>query len=197
MCYGRHVSWDLGPILAAVAKVPWLTRLGAPIEADETMPEFGLPLWPAAEDPWTTPVPPEDFEVERLPAFDAWEGPDEEGSVALSKHVSVTRDELITSAGWLRRRRREAAFERVRAYVIELAAVNVPSYESNRDSYYAPNVAVWSAATVAGLMAVYRLCGKWPDAALENLWRWYRRGHWPAAYLHGYEEVAEDILVVY
>jgi hypothetical protein len=45
------VSGDLEPILDAIGKVPWLSRLGARIEQDELMPAFGLPAWPAAHDP--------------------------------------------------------------------------------------------------------------------------------------------------
>jgi hypothetical protein len=119
--------------------------------------------------------------VRRLRAFDDWAGPEDPSSQALSDAASQAHRALIAEAGWLRRRKREAVYEHVRERVIELAAPRVP-YKPERDPWYAPNAAVWSAGSIAGLMAVYRLCGTWPATLIERQWRWYRRGHWPAAY---------------
>jgi hypothetical protein len=56
------------------------------------------------------------------------------------------------------------------------------AFVPGRDPWYAPNAAVFGAGAIAGMMAVHRLIGEWPDTVIEEQWQWFRRGHWPAAY---------------
>ena len=170
-------------IVEALAQVPWLTRLGQPIDvAPLGAIRLAADPWTGDHDPWSSPLIEGELEsAERLGSIDAWKGPEDAASEVIAEDVRTSYRALIDDAGWLSRRRRKAAYERVHARVVELAAPRV-AYVPERDPWYAPNAAVWGASTIAGLMALYRLARVWPDTAIERQWQWYRRGHWPAAY---------------
>lgn len=175
---------EIDSVIAALAEVPWLTRLGAPIDPDEAPLSFRFEHdpWTGTSDPWSSPLDREEAATAtRLRSFNDWKGPEDEASVALSDDVNLTYTHVIRESGWLRRRKREAIYTRARDFVIELAAKRV-AYDPERDPWYAPNAAVLTAGSVAGLMVVYRLIGEWPDTPVERLWQWLRCGHWPAAY---------------
>lgn len=180
----RNVS-QLVDVLAAFARVPWFSRLGQPLVADNGAslmfpPWEGLPK--DLPNPWTAPLWEEGFEdVERLPSLDEWPGPEDEFSVELSEDFNRNYRMLVEQAGWLRRGRRRSTYDRVRSRVIEIAGPKFPGYIDGADAWHAPNCAAYNAGSVAALMTVAWEANVAPPQSLAAEWEWYRHGHWPAS----------------
>lgn len=176
---------QLEDLLAAFARVPWFSRLGQPLVADHGA-DLRFPPWrgvPADHpNPWTAPLREEELDdVERLQSVDDWPGPEDEHAEELSKDFNGNHRRLVEEAGWLRRGRRQATYDRVRSRVIAIAGPKFPGYRDGADPWHAPNCAAYNAGSVAALMAVAWEANVVPPASLAAEWQWYRHGHWPAS----------------
>lgn len=133
-------------------RVPWLVNLGAD---------------PAA-----------DADVICIRSFDAWLGPEDEGTALLNERLMGWKDALDAGApdpAW------PARADRIGASVHTRASWNV-AFDPAEDPWYGPNAAVASAAFVSTLLAQHLAHRRPIPDELFEVWGWYARGHWPAAY---------------
>jgi len=134
----------------------------------------------------------DDDSAAHLGSWDDWPGPEAPSVQSLFDPLSELIDRTI---GLSDLPVLQAIFERVRSNVVDAASVLVP-YDPNQDAWHAPTTAVWHASSLAGLMAMYVVLGIDAPPNVIVQWRWFCRGHWPAAVAGPQPQTSADRLVV-
>jgi len=119
-----------------------------------------------------------DGRVCRIRSFDEWPGPEDITGELLAERCGRWADALESlppKDEW------PALDRRVTDIVTTRASWNVP-YDPNEDPWHPPTACVGHAAFVSALLTRHLLLQQpFPDELLD-MWAWFGRGHWPAAY---------------
>jgi hypothetical protein len=133
----------------------------------------------------------DDESVERIRSWDDWPGPEDPRVERLHLDQQLFYDALraIHPAEL-------AGFDALVSQIVAHASQFV-AYEEESDAWHAPSTAVWHAAWTAALAAHYHKVGREMPATIRDQWKWFRLGHWPAAYRAVSAEDKPEGLVVY
>ena len=144
----------LAQFVAEVKSIPWLKNVGKP-----------FPLGATAKI---------------LQRWEDWPGPEEPAVLELSTRFQHLYDQVIAES---RSRGLDLSdlCKQVHEIVFDCASRAVP-YDPKQDCYHGPTAAVWQAASTAELLAMCVAMGRSIPDDLQEQWKWFVNGHWPAAY---------------
>jgi hypothetical protein len=145
---------SVADLLVQIESLPWFRNIGKP-----------TPGGPGAQ---------------RIYTWEDWPGPEEPSVFELAHRQQALYDEIMRAVGH-HREQLLALWERIHAAVFRLAAAEVP-YDPQQDAWHAPTAAVWQAAWTAGLVGLCLQSGRPIPPELQEQWRWFVRGHWPAGF---------------
>jgi len=136
-----------------IQSIPWFAHIGEPIQGTA---------------------------LSHMQAWEDWGNP-EDSKIAIihlrqqDLYDAILQDHAAQSAELA------AAFDQVVKMVCKLVIKIIP-YNKQEDSYYAPNVACYHAGWTAGLVYLCQLTDRELPSDIASQWRWFREGHWPAAF---------------
>lgn len=130
----------------------------------------------------------QDSSVIRLRSWEEWPGPEEPRVEAIGTHMQFLHDQIISADA-------EPEWNRALRITVDFAAALVP-YVEEQDAWYAPNIAVWSAAWIFALEEAHVARNLPLPAEVRAQLYWYQIGHWPSSLvsLSRYESI-EDYVV--
>ncbi len=137
-----------------------------------------------ASVPWFRHIgesPIADASVKRMHKWEDWPGPEEPSVSELSERQQRLYDQILDGAG-KNQEQLKALWDRIHSLVFEAATPVVP-YDAQQDAWHGPTATVWQAAWTAGLIGLCLQTGRAVPSELQDQWKWYVRGHWPAATL--------------
>ena len=155
--------------LIQLESVPWFRSLGEPTSSDS--------------------------DIERLQRWEDWPGPEEPSVLELSTEHQALFDDLMATAG-KHQEDLSSLWQRIHAIVFRVARSAVP-YDPSKDAWHAPSSAVWQAAWTAGLIGLCLHTGHAIPQRLDEQWKWFIRGHWPAGYANSDSEEGPGRLLVF
>jgi len=117
----------------------------------------------------------QDAECRRIHDWNSWPGPEEPSVAEIHDRHQALYDELMAGE---RSAELKELWDRIESIVLRNAAVGVP-YDSEQDTWYPPNMAVWQAIWTAGLMGLCMHLGHPVPPELRTQWEWFAQGHWP------------------
>jgi len=120
-------------------------------------------------------------DAEQISNWDDWPGPADRSVCELHSRQQVLFDEIMSASGPYGDSRSEL-WAAIQGQVVRLASNRVP-YDAKKDTWYAPNAAVWHAAWTAGLIGLCLLTRHVVPPELQKQWNWFAEGHWPCAWV--------------
>ncbi len=112
--------------------------------------------------------------IVQIASWEEWPGPEEPRVEAIGTRQQSLHDDVVLNAD------EEEEWNRALRLVVEIAA-NVVPYKEGEDAWYAPNIAVWSAAWTFALEELCLSHSSPVPAEISAQLYWYERGHWPCA----------------
>jgi hypothetical protein len=139
--------------VTGLASVPWFVNVG--LDSDE------------------------DASVARIRSFDEWGGPEDLTGALLHERLERWSDVLTampSDSEW------PALEARVQDLVTTRGSWNVPFDPDEDPLWHPPTACVGFASFVSGLLTCHLRSQKPIPDELAEMWSWFARGHWPAAY---------------
>jgi hypothetical protein len=116
----------------------------------------------------------------QIHSWEEWPGPQDQEVCEISIRQQAYYDSFLEYSNQ-HRRSLEQLWETIQDVVVQVAGRAVP-YDAEKDSHYAPNLAVWHAGWTAGLVGLC-LALKTPiPGELQVHWTCFVSGHWPCAW---------------
>jgi hypothetical protein len=129
-----------------------------------------------------------DVSVSRIASWDDWTGPED----PLVGEIHIRQQEIHDSI--IAAEEEEVWADSLNAAVTLLSKV-VP-YDSNQDTYFGPNMAVWHAAWTFALEVAHVTKRLRCPPEIEGQVQWFANGHWPRALKQsGKMQTANDYVV--
>lgn len=141
---------------------PKVARFLAELEAINWFSNIGRPL-------------PEGADIKTISGWNEWLGPEEPSIAELNSRQQALYVELMKDeSSW----QLAELWDRIHGIVFRSAKPKVP-YDDERDTWHAPNSAVWHAAWTAGLMGLCIYLRQSVPSELAKQWKWFIEEHWP------------------
>ncbi|HEY5994246.1 MAG TPA: hypothetical protein VIU46_06540 [Gallionellaceae bacterium] len=115
----------------------------------------------------------DDPSISRILSWEEWAGPEEPLVQVIHSHMQSLHDALVPEGS-------EQLWNEALHLTVEALSSLVP-YIEDQDAWYAPNIAVWSAAWIFALEEAHIASEiPLPNDVCSQLY-WFERGHWPCA----------------
>jgi hypothetical protein len=141
---------DLSELMALFDRTPWLTSLGRSVDAVRG--------------------------VHWLRQFDDWPGPEAPEVHTWFEHLGTCQQAARDADASLEL---QLISDTVLARVRDVAAVSMPDYSPDEDSWHGPTLSVWTAGHIAATLTAWQALGWSLHPDLAEAWGWMQRGHWP------------------
>jgi hypothetical protein len=155
--------------VAELKSIPWLKNVGKALPAGST--------------------------AKQMQRWEDWPGPEEPAILELSTRFQGLYDHLIAESK-SRGLDLSKLCQQAHDIVFESAASAVP-YHQKQDCYHGPTAAVWQAACTAELVVMYVATRRSIPDDVQEQWKWFVDGHWPAGYTVVWADERLGPLLVY
>lgn len=145
---------DLARFLAQLQDIPWFANLGKTVRPSDR--------------------------IAQIVSWDEWPGPEDLATNVLHCRQQALYEERILSSG-VAAESASRLWVAIQAAVLRLTSQRVP-YDANKDTWHAPNAAVWHAAWTASLVGVCLFTRHPVPPDLSEQWKWFVEGHWPCSW---------------
>jgi hypothetical protein len=116
----------------------------------------------------------------QIRSWEEWPGPEDESVSAAHLRQQALQESVLAESNQ-NRSSLEKLWQRIQEVVVQ-ASLKKVLFDPNKDSWHAPNAAVWHAAWTAGLIGLFLMSKKTIPEDLQVQWMCFKSGHWPCGW---------------